>query len=137
MSQAKITRADAEDLVAALNARDFEAVEAAPLWHQQAQFHSALATAEGEIYVGINGLRKWAEAVDETWDDYRLILVDFREVSPEEVVVVYHVTGRARASGVPLETHTAQVWTVRDGKIWRNLSFTDPREAFRVAGLPE
>lgn len=133
----RVTRDDAEILVAALNARDFAALEAMPLWHPQSEFHSALAAADGAVYRGISGLREWAEAVDETWADFRLALVDFRAVSRDEFFVVYHVTGCARASGVPLDTQTAQVWTVRDGKLRRNVSFTDPREALEAVGLAE
>jgi ketosteroid isomerase-like protein len=51
------------------------------------------------------------------------VIVDFRAVSHDEFVVVYHLTGTARASGVPLDTQTAQVWTVRDGKVWRNVAY--------------
>ncbi len=133
----KVTRDDAEILVAALNARDFAAIEAIPIWHPQVEFHSALAAAEGDVYRGICGLRQWAEAVDETWADFRLVIVDFRAVSHDEFVVMYQITGCARASGVPLDTQTAQVWSVRDGKLWRNVSYTDPREALEAVGLRE
>jgi len=65
------------------------------------------------------------------------VIVDFRAVSQHEFVVAYHVTGRARGSGVPLDTRTGQVWSVRDGKVWRNVAYTDPREAFEAVGLRE
>ena len=53
------------------------------------------------------------------------------------MLVVYQATGRARASGMPLHTQTAQVWTFRNGKLWHNQSYTDPREALEAAGLEE
>jgi ketosteroid isomerase-like protein len=134
-SAQQLTRDDAETLVAALNARDFAAIEALPSWNPEVEFRSALGTAEGEVYRGVAGLRRWAQAADETWADFRITLADFRKVSDEHFVVVYHLTGRARVSGIPLDTQTAQVWTVRNGKVWRNVAYTDPREAFAAVGL--
>ncbi len=133
----QVTREDAEGFFTALNARDFAAIEALPHWQPQTEFRSVLGAAEGDVYRGICGLRQWAEAVDETWADFRLVIVDFRAVSHDEFVVMYQITGCARASGVPLDTQTAQVWSVRDGKLWRNVSYTDPREALEAVGLRE
>ncbi len=133
----QVTQEDADALVRALNARDFEAVQELWYWDPEVEFRSALATAEGEAYRGIDGLRTWAENADATWEDFRIEVVDFRRALDDQFVTVFHVTGRARASGVPLDTRTAQVWTFREGRAWRNESYTDPREAFRTAGLAE
>ena len=130
-----ITRDTAEALIAAVNARDFAAVEALPNWHPELEFHSVLATAEGGVFRGIGGVREWAQAVHDTWADFRLAVVDFHQASEDTFVVVCQGSGRARGSGIPLEAQTAQVWTVRDGKVWRNVVYIDPEEAFRVAGV--
>lgn len=134
---AAVTRQDAEALVAALNARDFEAIEELRAWDPALEFRSALAVADGETYRGIEGIRRWAENADATWASFRVELADFRVASGERVVVVYHVTGRALASGVPLDTFTSQVWTMREGRIQHIDSYTHPAEALEASGLPE
>jgi ketosteroid isomerase-like protein len=129
-------REQAEALLAAINTRDFEALGEMP-FHPDMEFHSVFAAAEGEIYHGIQGLREWAEAVDSTFDRFNNELIDFREVDDERAVVVVRATGQARASGVPVDALLTQIWTWRDGKMWRNQVFTDQREAFKAAGLSE
>ena len=55
----------------------------------------------------------------------------------KRVVVVLRLVGKAKASGVPLDTRLGQVWTWRDGKVWRIATYTDPRDAFEAVRLPE
>jgi hypothetical protein len=38
---------------------------------------------------------------------------------------------------VPVDARLTQIWTWRNGKMWRNEVFTDPREALKAAGLAE
>lgn len=99
------------------------------------EFHSALAMSEGEVYRGVEGLRSWARNADATWSEFRIEIEEIHDVGDDRIVAVLHLTGLARASGIPLDMRIGQVWTWRDGLVWRNASFTDPREAFRRAGL--
>jgi ketosteroid isomerase-like protein len=127
-------RAQVEAAFAALNARDFEALGELPV-HPKAEFHSVFATAEGEVYRGLPGLREWAEAVDAVFDRFKTDLIDFRELDDARAVVTVRATGRAKTSGLPVDARLTQIWTWRDGKMWRNEVFTDEREAYRAAGL--
>ena len=129
-------RAQAEAVVAALNARDFDALGDLP-FHPDLMFRSVLAVAEGDVYHGIEGLREWARNVDSTFDDFRVELVEFREVDAERAVSVVRTAGRAKASGLPITVRVGQVWTWRNGLIWRNDAYTDVREAFAAVGLRE
>lgn len=92
-----------------------------------------IAAAEGGIYHGIQGLREWAEAVDSIFDRFNHELIDFRELDAERAFVVVRLTGQAKASGVPVDERFAQIWTWRNGKMWRNEVFTDLREALKAA----
>lgn len=74
--------------------------------------------------------------MDATWDDFHIEIVEHHEIDAHRSLTVFNVTGRAKASGVPLELRTAQIWSWEGGKMVRNDSFTDPREAFEAAGLP-
>ena len=61
------------------------------------------------------------EALD--WDDHVLVVTTNR--------------GKGRASGVPISRQTAQLMTVRDGKIVRQDFFASRAEALEAAGLSE
>jgi len=128
-------REEFEAVVRAINSRDFDTL--AVLLHPEVEFHSTLVGLEGEVYVGINGLRKWARDVDETWEGLQLEVVDYRDVGSEEAVAVVDNHGRARTSGVPLVARRGAVLTWRDGKPWRNVAYADPADAFEAVGLRE
>ncbi len=131
-------RAQVEQLVSALNARDFDAIAATPLFDPEAsEFNSVISASEGETYRGIDGLREWARNIDETWDGFHIELQRLEPAGERRVVVEYRATGTAKASGVPLDIHTGQVWTFDDDWVLiRNDSFSDPRDAFEAAGVP-
>ena len=48
-----------------------------------------------------------------------------------------HWTGRAAASGAPVEMKMAQVWTVEGGRIRRGEEYYDRAEALEAAGLQD
>jgi ketosteroid isomerase-like protein len=129
-------RKQLEATLDALNARDFESLT--ELLGPAVEFRSVLGATEGEAaYRGIDGLWKWAEEVDAIWEDWHQEVVDYREVGESQAVAVIRATGRARGSGVPLDTCTGNVLTRRQGKGWRNEAYSDPREALEAVGLRE
>jgi ketosteroid isomerase-like protein len=138
MSQENMTqdgRKRLETMLDALNARDFQAL--IELLDPATEFRSVLGATEGEVYTGIDGMRKWAEEVDAVWEDWHQEVVDYREVDENLAVAVIRATGVARGSGVPLDTCTGNVFTRRHGKGWRNEVYSDPREALEAVGLRE
>jgi ketosteroid isomerase-like protein len=118
--------AAASKIVERLNAHDPEGL--ARLLHADFEFFSLLASVEGTSYRGVDGLRKYFAEIESTWEDTRFELDEFHETG-ERALVVVRVLGRARASGVPLDQRTAQVWTWREGKVWRNVVYLDADEA--------
>jgi ketosteroid isomerase-like protein len=124
-------------LVDAVNARDFEAIGDMP-FDPEYEFRSAVAAVEGGVYTGgVQGLREWAESVDEAFDGFHAEVVEVHEVGDDRALIVFHVTGTAKASGFRLDERLAQVWTWRDGRLWRNEAYADPQEAFAAVGLRE
>jgi ketosteroid isomerase-like protein len=118
----------------ALNARDFEALAA--VFHPELEHHSVFAAVEGEVYRGIEGQRKRWENVTATWNDFRVEVAEVDEVDDKCVVVVLRLLGEAKASRLPLDTRLAQVWTWRQGKVWRIVTYTNPSDALEAVGLP-
>jgi ketosteroid isomerase-like protein len=120
-------------LLEALNARDFDAV--ADLIEPDHELRSLLAETEGELYIGLDGLRRWAEGIDATWSDHRVELVEIRETGPDEAALVIRNLGVAKLSGVPLDTLRGMVVTRRHGRVSRSAVYATPAEAFRAVGL--
>ena len=117
----------------ALNAGNFDAL--AEVFHPELEHHSVFAAVEGEVYHGIDGQRRRWENVHATWDDFRIAVAEVHDVDDEHVVVVLRLTGKAKASGVPLDTLLGQLWTWREEKVWRIVTHTDRREALEAVGL--
>ena len=100
----------------------------------QIEIRSVIATAEGRVYVGIDGIHEWSDAVHSTFGGLHLEIEEFHEAGDRAVLVV-RVTGVGKASGVPVEQLLGQVWTWRDGMLWCNEVYLDPYEAFAAVGL--
>ena len=55
----------------------------------------------------------------------------------EQVVAQAVWRGRGRASGALTEWPHGTVWTLEDGKVSSLISYSEPRDAFEAAGIPE
>ncbi len=119
----------------ALNGRDFEAL--ATVFHPELEHHSAFGAVEGDVYRGIDGQRKRWDNVTATWDDFRIEVAQVHDVDDERVVVVLRLTGEAKASRLPLNTRVGQVWTWRDTRVWRIVTYTNPSDALEAVGLEQ
>jgi ketosteroid isomerase-like protein len=88
------------------------------------------------IYRGHEGLRRFFREYYSAWsqieDDYEE-LID----ADESVISVVSARGRGRRSGVEVQSSSAAVWTIRDGKIVRVTWFATRAEALEAAGLSE
>ncbi len=115
-----------------IDERDFD--QLAEILHPSYEFHAAIGRVEGATYIGLDGLREFVADMDATWQDYRLRLEHVYEAGEQSVAVIY-ISGVARVSGVPLEQRIASVLSWRDGKVWRNVSYTAPDEALKAVGL--
>jgi len=74
-----------------------------------------------------------AEWLD-TWDDWEFEVEELLDAG-ERVVAIVRQRGRSKATGVSVEMHFAQVWTLRDGKQIRMEMYSNPEEALEAAGL--
>jgi ketosteroid isomerase-like protein len=93
---------------------------------------SRMEYLERAVYRGIAGLREFAETWGEGWQfDHVEIgkLVD----AGESVVLWVHHTGRGRGSGIEIDQHFAQVWTLRDGRAVGMVMYPTFEEALEAA----
>ena len=78
------------------------------------------------------GVQEFVQAFDRV----RVEAERFVEVG-DQVLVLTRFQAIARSSGLPVEKDTADVMTVRGGKIVRYYSYWDRPDALRAVGLPD
>ena len=61
--------------------------------------------------------------------------VEYIDAGGDEVVIFHHEVAKGRQSGIVVETDTATINTVRNGKLVKVRGYMDRAEALRVAGL--
>jgi ketosteroid isomerase-like protein len=89
-------------------------------------------------YTGIDGLERWQADIDEVWEEIRLEPIEFIDAG-DRIVTVSRLVGTGKGSGIEVtRTSSAQVATVRNGRIVRwEIGFTERGEALEAAGLEE
>jgi uncharacterized protein len=95
-----------------------------------------MASLEGRVYRGLDGVQQWLEGVLTDWEFFEAYPEDFRDLG-DRVLVIGHWRARGRASGVELERAATWLYDVRGGKIVREQTYTDRAEAFEAVGLSE
>ncbi len=101
------------------------------------ELHSAIiGGAEGHVYRGHDGFRRWYAETEATFEELRTELSEFRDLG-DRVVGLGQIHARGRESGVELDSATGWVFTLRNGKILTAEGFLSPDEALKAAGLSE
>jgi ketosteroid isomerase-like protein len=100
------------------------------------ELHPIRARLEGTSYVGHEGWRRMVADWDSDWDGLRLEQRTLHEQG-NVVVAVGRFIARGRTSGVELDVPIGLVYRLREGKIARVDSFTDPNQALRAAGIEQ
>jgi ketosteroid isomerase-like protein len=108
------------------------------LIHPEVEFHGAVGgLQEGQIAHGLDGIAREFDEVDlEAWEERRLEPEEFIDAG-DNVVVLLHEYRRGRGSGIELETDTAVIFAVRDGRVVRIQAYMDRAAALEAAGLSE
>lgn len=98
----------------------------------------------GSELPGINGDWRGMEEFGVAMTDYLDALADLRieaeeviDLGGERVLVLARQTAKGKTSGLPFEHEFGDLFTFRDGKILRYVSYWDRGEAFRAAGIDE
>ncbi len=103
----------------------------------EGELHSAIVGgAEGNVYRGHEGFRKWYADSFESFEELRNEWSEFRDLG-DRVLVFGRVKARGRESGVELDSPMGWVFTVRRGKLMKADGFLSRAEALEVAGLSE
>ncbi len=108
------------DAFAALTTADFE-------W-----FPVFAARVGGDVYRGRDGIEAFLTELDETWEEFRPIPAEYRDLG-ECVLALGRLRTRGRASGAPSDAPWGGVYDFRDGSISRIRTYLDHGEATQTA----
>lgn len=117
----------------ALERGDVDAAQA--LLAPDVELRDRAESPDPKVYRGREGFAASVDESLESFDELRFVPEQAFEHG-DHVVVVVAMSGRGRASGVPVEERIAHLWTVRDGIATRLQAYTDPADALEAAGLP-
>jgi len=87
-----------------------------------------------QVYPDIEGARSFMADWLDTSEDWEIELEQLVD-AVDDVVAVVRQRGRSKATGLPVDMHFAQRWTLRDGLQIRMRMYADPHEALEAAGL--
>ena len=103
----------------------------------EGELHSAIiGGAEGNVYGGHDGFRRWYVEIEATFEELRTELTELRGLG-DRVVGLGHIYARGRESGVELDSATGWVFTLRNGKVLKAEGFLSPDKALHAVGLAE
>ena len=89
------------------------------------------------------GIAAMADALHDelkAWEDFRFWSEEYRELDAERVLVLGHLSGRGKTSGVEvgeMQTKVAAVFHIRDGKVTRLVTYWERDRALADLGLKE
>jgi ketosteroid isomerase-like protein len=86
------------------------------------------------VYIGIEGLKRQRERMEEIWEDLRWEPERFIEAAGI-VVVLLTLSGTSRHMKAGVSAPVAHVWTVRHDRVTRLEVFLDRADAFAAAGF--
>jgi ketosteroid isomerase-like protein len=91
---------------------------------------------EGAVFRGREGLAEFIELQSETWASVLAEPVEMRDLG-DRVLVEVHLSAVGRASGIPVDRVTWNIFELRDGKAAIGRVYTTKDEALKALGLSE
>jgi ketosteroid isomerase-like protein len=89
------------------------------------------------VYRGHEGVARWLKAaVLEPWQSFENEVLDYTDLG-DHVLMLSHLRGKGRWSGVEVDMPIYNLFTMRDDKIVRRRIYQDRDEAIEAAGLSE
>lgn len=119
-------------LADAITRRDPDAAVA--VCDPEIEFLSVLAV-DGRPYVGHDGIRRYLDDAASAWEEWRVEVHRVAAAPDGRVAIVMTMHVRGRESGAALAERTGHIWTLRNGKLWRNRPFREPERALLELGL--
>jgi ketosteroid isomerase-like protein len=120
--------------IAAVNERDVDGYLSCCT--NDVQLSTPVAAVAG-VYEGSDGIRRFFADLSDTSPDFKITIERLEAIGTDRVLAFMLVTGTGRASGIPQDARTGNVYDLADGKIKRIRIFVDREQALAAAGLSE
>jgi ketosteroid isomerase-like protein len=120
--------------IAAVNERDIDAYLACCT--KDVQLITPIAELAGS-YDGPDGIRRFFTDIGDAGPDFKITIEHLEAIGPDRVLALGRNTATGRASGIPTEAATGNVYDFAGGKIQRIRIFFDREQALEAAGLRE
>jgi ketosteroid isomerase-like protein len=104
--------------------------------HPEIQLDSMLGIS-GRAYVGHAGILEYFEDVESAWEDWTVEVERTAQGADGRVAIVMTMHARGKGSGVTIAARTAHIWTLRDGRLFRNQLYREPEGALRDLGISD
>ena len=114
----------------AITARDLDA--ALEVCHPEVEFYSLMAQLDARPYSGHEGIRRYFQEIDATWEEWRVVVEQLTPASDGRVVIVMSTHMRGKESGVPFTQRVANLWEFKDEKLLRATLYRDSADAMRA-----
>jgi ketosteroid isomerase-like protein len=123
-----------ERAIAAVNERDIDGYLACCT--EDVVLQTPMTEVVG-AYEGPDAIRRFFADIEDTNPDFHLHVERLDSIGPDRALAFLSATGSGRASGIPMNTRTANVYELAAGKIKRVHIFSDRRKALEAVGLSE
>ena len=110
-----------------------DAAAALALTHEEGVFEPLRAETEG-AFVGEEGMRRFLADTAETFDLFKALYTDVRDLGDGRLLAIGTIRMRGRESGVEQDVPSAAIVEFRDGRMWRYKDYGDARTALQMAG---
>jgi len=114
---------------------DFRSVEWA---HPEIEFVLADLGPDGGSWKGLSAMAEAWRTYLGAWKEYRTEVDEYRELDDERVLVLLHLSGHGKTSGVQLKeirTTAVNLFHLRGGKVTRLVLYTDRERGLTELGL--
>ena len=118
--------------VAAVNQRDIDGYLACCT--EDVRLVTPVADVAG-AYDGPNGIRRFFTDIADASPDFKIGIESLEAVGLDRVLGLMSITGTGRASGIPIENATGNIYDLANGKIKRIRIFFDREQALEAAGV--
>jgi ketosteroid isomerase-like protein len=106
----------------------------ANLAHPDVVLHSAMTNT---TYHGYEGVLQWVAEIDDQFEDWRISIDEFRDVSEDRHLLLGRIELRGRGSGVAFDQPMAWLLIFAEGRVIEMRTIPDHAQALEAAGLLE
>jgi ketosteroid isomerase-like protein len=103
----------------------------------EVDWSNAIGPGRRGIHSGKDAVREFWRSFVEAFDELRWDFEEIIEVDESRVIAVNHVRASGRGSGASVDSMSALLWTISDGKARSVKLFQSKAEALEATGLSE